>query len=208
MSTNKIIGAVMALFLVAGISSTEANAKSWNLFSKKSHLVHKQIKQVASVRRGGVLPPFAYIQFCAHHRSQCANTSGKLAMKNGAVKLTSKLQNQLASVNNRVNSRMKPKADKGADKWAIGGKTGDCEDFALTKRAMLIAAGWPSRALSLTVVKTAWGEGHAVLSVHTSSGTMVLDNLARGVKPLRSAGYRIVAMQGGSSMAWSRRADM
>jgi predicted transglutaminase-like cysteine proteinase len=208
MFTKKLVGAALALFMVGAVATTEANAKSFNVFSKKSHVLHKNVKRFAAAPRGGVLPPFAYIQFCVHHRSQCANTSGKLAMKGGAVKLTPKLQRQLASVNARVNSRMKGVVDKGSDKWAIGGKSGDCEDFALTKRAMLIAAGWPSRALSMTVVKTAWGEGHAVLSVHTSSGTMVLDNLARTVKPLRNAGYRVVAMQGGSAMQWTRRVDM
>jgi predicted transglutaminase-like cysteine proteinase len=213
MFIKKIVGAVMALLVVGSISATDASARGLNHFSKKSHLVQKKLKHVASarrggLRRGGVLPPFAYIQFCVHHRAQCANTSGKLAMKHGTVKLTAKLQRQLASVNTRVNSRIKSRADKGADKWAVGGKSGDCEDFALTKRAMLIAAGWPSRALSLTVVKTAWGEGHAVLSVRTSGGTLVLDNLARTVKPLKRAGYRVVAMQGGSSMSWTRRTDM
>jgi predicted transglutaminase-like cysteine proteinase len=208
MFIKKILGAAMALLVVGAVSATEVNAKGWNVFSKKSHIVQKNLKHVSYARKGGVLPPFAYIQFCAKHRISCANTSGKLAMKHGTVKLTNKLESQLASVNSRVNSRMRGVSDKGADKWAIGGKSGDCEDFALTKRAMLIAAGWPSRALSLTVVKTAWGEGHAVLSVRTSKGTLVLDNLARKVKRLKYAGYSIVSMQGSSSMQWSRRADL
>jgi predicted transglutaminase-like cysteine proteinase len=150
------------------------------------------------------LPPFAYIQFCVHHRSACANKSGKLKMaSHNKVKLTGNLRQQLARVNSQVNSSVKPKSDQGADKWSVGGKSGDCEDYALTKRARLIAAGWPSSALSLTVVKTGWGEGHAVLSVRTDNGVLVLDNLNPKVKNLKHVPYRIVSMQGDTPMQWN-----
>jgi predicted transglutaminase-like cysteine proteinase len=201
MDIKKIILGAAVTFIAATTFISGAEAKGHVQHIKTHHGIKKSLHQT-----GGVLPPFAYIQFCVHHASSCRDNKGRLAMaSSGKVKMTSKLQSQLASVNSRVNSRMKPVSDKGSDRWAIGGKSGDCEDFALTKRAMLIAAGWPSRALSMTVVKTAWGEGHAVLSVHTSSGTVVLDNLSHSVRPISSTPYRIVAMQGGSSLQWVRR---
>jgi predicted transglutaminase-like cysteine proteinase len=46
--------------------------------------------------------------------------------------------------------------------------------------------------------------GFAVLSVHTSNGVLVLDNLNRSIRPIGSVPYKIVAMQGGSSMSWRR----
>jgi predicted transglutaminase-like cysteine proteinase len=163
--------------------------------------IHKQHR---FARHGSVLPPFSYIQFCVHHRSACTSRSGRLTMAaHNKVKLTGHLRQQLASINSQVNSSMKPKADQDADKWSVGGKYGDCEDFALTKRARLIAAGWPSRALSLTVVKTGWGEGHAILSVRTDNGVLVLDNLSHKVRNLNRVPYRIVSMQGDSPMQWS-----
>jgi predicted transglutaminase-like cysteine proteinase len=212
MSLRKIMAAVTAGLVALSVSSIAADAGTHKRAFKRVHT--KSIMQATRIlrtklRTQGVMPPFAYIQFCVRHRSSCRNTSGHLAMAGtNSVKLTARLQNQLATVNTRVNSRIHPKSDVGGDKWAIGGRTGDCEDFALTKRALLIAAGWPSRALSLTVVKTAWGEGHAVLSVRTSGGTLVLDNLSRAVRSIRAVPYRIVAMQGGSSMQWSRRSDL
>jgi predicted transglutaminase-like cysteine proteinase len=196
------IGAAMAILAsTIAISSAEARVH-------KLHVKPHGVAKYAAKASGGVLPPFAYIQFCVHHAGACSDHKGSLAMAgNDTVKLTSKLQRQLASVNTKVNSRMRAVADKGADKWSVGSKSGDCEDFALTKRAMLIAAGWPSRALSMTVVKTAWGEGHAILSVHTSSGTLVLDNLSHSVRRLSSVPYSVVAMQSGSALHWVRRND-
>ncbi len=199
---NLIVGAVIAI-MSATVSVAGAQAKTHLSHFKFHHAV-----KIASLKSGGVLPPFAYIQMCVKHPGSCSDHKGNLAMaSNRNVKLTPKLQRQLASINSRVNSRMIAVSDKGADKWSVGGKRGDCEDFALTKRAMLIAAGWPSRALSMTVVRTAWGEGHAILSVHTNAGTMVLDNLSHSVRSLSSVPYSVVAMQSGSAFHWVRRND-
>jgi predicted transglutaminase-like cysteine proteinase len=207
MFLKKLIAIATASVVAITMSSVEASAAKHKMHRK--HVRQHNLMQHASLSGGGVMPPFAYIQFCVHHRAACSASSGHLAMVGwGHVKLTSRLQTQLASINSRVNSNMRAKSDKGADKWSIGGKTGDCEDYAMTKRALLIAAGWPSRALSLTKVRTAWGEGHAVLSVRTSAGTLVLDNLARSVKSINSVPYSIVAMQGGSAMQWTRRSDL
>jgi predicted transglutaminase-like cysteine proteinase len=204
---KKIIAIAVGTIVATSMTTSEANAGKLKQHHKQVR--HHRLMQSANFGGGGVMPPFAYIQFCVHHRAACSASSGHLAMVGwGHVKLTSRLQTQLASINSRVNSRMRATSDKGADKWSIGGKTGDCEDYAMTKRALLIAAGWPSRALSLTKVRTAWGEGHAVLSVRTSAGTLVLDNLARSVKSINSVPYSIVAMQGGSAMQWTRRSDL
>ncbi len=46
---------------------------------------------------------------------------------------------------------------------------GDCEDYALLKRKMLMQAGWPREALLMTVVRDKKGEGHAVLTVKTDT---------------------------------------
>ena len=38
---------------------------------------------------------------------------------------------------------------------------GDCEDYVLAKRRLLIQAGWPREALLVTVVRDKRGDGHA-----------------------------------------------
>ena len=157
----------------------------------------------ANSRGGGVLPPFAYIQFCVHHASACKDTKGRVATIDGSkVAMTATRQHELTDVNSSVNAYIHPRARGFGERWTAGGKFGDCNSYALTKRAKLIAAGWPSSALSLTVVKTSWGEGHLVLSVHTSAGVMVLDNLSHTVRPLSQVPYHLVAMQGGSALQW------
>ena len=53
---------------------------------------------------------------------------------------------------------------------------GDCEDYVLLKRRLLIQLGWPREALLVTVVLDNEDEGHAVLTVTTDKGDYVLDN--------------------------------
>ena len=162
----------------------------------------------ASTVGGGVLPPFAYIQFCVHHSSACSDSKGRLPTTDGRkVTITPKLQRQLATVNASVNAKIMPRSRGPGDPWTQGGNFGDCNSYALTKRSELIAAGWPSQALSLTVVKTSWGEGHLVLAVHTNTDVVVLDNLSHAVRPLTQVPYRIISMQAGSALHWSNRSD-
>jgi predicted transglutaminase-like cysteine proteinase len=85
--------------------------------------------------------------------------------------------------------------------WAlpISGK-GDCEDFAMLKRKMLIERGWPSSALSISVGATAQGEAHAVLLVLTAQGQYVLDNLTSSILSPERSGHVFHARQSGR--AW------
>jgi predicted transglutaminase-like cysteine proteinase len=216
MSVQRLVGILLSIFLTFTFVAAEANARSHKKTVVKQYSMKKQTHKLRSatfrqvaykskrVRRGGVLPPFAYIQLCTRNPSACRNTLGRLAMASGKVKMNKKLHGQIAAINSRVNRSMIARSDRGADRWVGSGRYGDCEDFALRKRSMLIAAGWPSGALSLTVVKTAQGEGHAVLSVRTSNGTYVLDNLNRSVRSLNQTSYRVVARQGSSALSWSR----
>lgn len=65
-----------------------------------------------------------------------------------------------------------------ADLWRAAPMrgTGDCEDFALAKRAILLEAGAPLRLVRLALCRTEADEMHAVLIVTTDEGDLVLDN--------------------------------
>ena len=68
--------------------------------------------------------------------------------------------------------------------WAMAGKFGDCEDYALLKRKLLLEQGWPSDKLGLCVCYMPDGQGHCVLWVDTDKGSFILDNnYAFPVKP-------------------------
>ena len=84
-------------------------------------------------------------------------------------------------INKWVNEPIKPMTD--LEHWGVVEKWsypddgyGDCEDYVLLKRRMLIQAGWPREALLITVVRDKKGEGHAVLTVKTDKGEFILDN--------------------------------
>ncbi|HET6375524.1 MAG TPA: transglutaminase-like cysteine peptidase, partial [Methylocella sp.] len=70
-----------------------------------------------------------------------------------------------------------------------------CEDYALYKRKILIDEGFPRQALLMTVVKDEHLEGHAVLTVKTTGGEFVLDNMNDEVKPWAQTGYHFVKRQ-------------
>src|SRR6185437_5066626 len=72
---------------------------------------------------------------------------------------------------------------------------GDCEDYVLLKRRMLIEAGWPREALLITVVRDRKDEGHAVLTVKTDKGDFILDNQAENIVRWYETGYRFVKRQ-------------
>ena len=103
-------------------------------------------------------------------------------------------------INSWVNSNIKAKTDQ--EHWGVVDRwdyptdgVGDCEDFVLLKRRLLIEEGFPRQGLLVTVVKDEKGEGHAVLTVKTSQGEFILDNLVDEVKPWNKVPYRFVKRQ-------------
>lgn len=99
---------------------------------------------------------------------------------------------RLNGINRTVNSlvRYEPDAQNyGAkDHWAAPSEIlargkGDCEDYAILKMAALKELGLPPQSMSIVVVRdTRRNLYHAVLSVMTSQGYFILDNLSNEVK--------------------------
>jgi predicted transglutaminase-like cysteine proteinase len=115
-------------------------------------------------------------------------------------RLTQQAWRDLVRVNRWVNESIRPVTD--LEQWGVverwsypdTGK-GDCEDYVLLKRRMLMQAGWPREALLITVVRDKKGEGHAVLTVKTDKGDYVLDNQEEQVLLWSETGYRFVKRQ-------------
>lgn len=146
------------------------------------------------VSREATLAPMAHVMFCKSNPTDCRATHEGLA-----VVLDENTFAKLDKVNRQVNASIRPRADRGRgplkDVWSIAPREGDCEDYALTKRHMLLKAGWPSSALLIAVARTAEGEGHAVLVVRTSVGDVVLDNLNARIRSSSDSGLHWVKMQ-------------
>jgi len=60
--------------------------------------------------------------------------------------------------------------------WVEANTLGDCEDYALLKRAYLLEQGWDADKIHLACCWTETGEYHCVLLVDTDSGWYALDN--------------------------------
>jgi predicted transglutaminase-like cysteine proteinase len=140
--------------------------------------------------------PFGWLDFCRRYRGECDGAGAPPR----DIDLTAKAYKDIQSVNLLVNHSIQPVSDMEhwgvVDQWdyPTDGK-GDCEDFALAKRRLLIDRGYPRQALLMTVVKEANGDGHAVLTVRTNRGEYVLDNMNDTVKLWTATPYRFVKRQ-------------
>ncbi len=98
---------------------------------------------------------------------------------------------KLSFVNSTVNRLIAYKKDSLVygefDYWAkpleiLERRAGDCEDFAILKMTALQRAGIPAQSMSLVILQDRKRNFfHAVLSVSTSGGTFILDNLSNNV---------------------------
>jgi predicted transglutaminase-like cysteine proteinase len=139
--------------------------------------------------------PKAFGGFCASNPSQCQARGAS-----GPMSMNASRWAQLRQVNSTVNRTIREVSDRSkgrADQWSIvgSGGSGDCEDFALTKRMKLMQMGWSSSSLLVSVVRLRNGQGHAVLTVRTSEGDLVLDNLRSRITSPGSTGYRFFTRQ-------------
>jgi predicted transglutaminase-like cysteine proteinase len=153
--------------------------------------------------QGYAFAPAAFYKFCASDPALCS-TRGKVK----AVELTPRLEAELASVNKSVNRRIKERGDRDsagrADVWGLPTGEGDCEDFAILKKAELLKRGWPASAMLLTVA-TLGGAGHTVLTVRTNQGDLVLDNRTGAIRNWSRTSYRYFARQSQSENGkWTR----
>jgi predicted transglutaminase-like cysteine proteinase len=142
------------------------------------------------------LAPMAFTLFCLHYSDQCRPHG--LMFRGGPVQLTEQRMADLKKVNDHVNASILPERNNeglAGERWVIAPANGDCNDYAVTKRAELLDRGWPARVLLLSEVVTSWGEHHLVLVVRTRSGDLVLDNMTHAVRLWAKAPYQWVRMQ-------------
>jgi predicted transglutaminase-like cysteine proteinase len=78
--------------------------------------------------------------------------------------------------------------------YPVDGK-GDCNSYALMKRKVLLESGLPRQALLMTVVRDLHGDGHMVLTIRTTRGDFILDNLVDDIRAWSETGYRFVKRQ-------------
>jgi predicted transglutaminase-like cysteine proteinase len=139
--------------------------------------------------------PVGHYDFCRRHADECGPTR-----MFQPIELTRELWSLVVEINNRVNASIIPRTDM--EMWGVEEYwsypvhgVGDCEDFVLEKRRLLAKAGIPLSNLLMTVVRQPNGDGHAVLTIATSMGDFVLDNLEPRVLAWRETDYRFLKRQ-------------
>jgi predicted transglutaminase-like cysteine proteinase len=145
-------------------------------------------------------PPVGWIEFCARQPGECA---GARTVPRDLA-LSAEAWRDLVRVNKSVNKTIKPLTDLEhwglVERWSYPDDGyGDCEDYVLLKRRMLIQSGWPREALLVTVVRDSKDDGHAVLTVTTNKGDYVLDNQNEDILLWSETGYRFVKRQSQSN---------
>jgi len=142
--------------------------------------------------------PFGHFDFCAREPSHCAPRPA--GSDPGPVTLDAEEMDLVAGINLETNSAIRPASDLELygreEHWGlpVAGR-GDCEDYALEKQRQLEAAGFDPADLLLTVVRKPDGTGHAVLTLRSTQGDFILDNLDWRVLPWRETPYRFVKRQ-------------
>lgn len=157
-----------------------------------------------------VLPPMAFTLFCKRLPAECSQRMGTQETRTRLDYLA--LWHDLNLVNTAVNTSITP-VENGASEinlnWQIFPVEGNCADYAVTKRHLLLNAGWASSALLLAeVVVRKTGEHHLVLIVKKNGDYLVLDNRKPAIVKLIQAlrDYNIVRAQSDeSSKFWTRR---
>jgi predicted transglutaminase-like cysteine proteinase len=158
---------------------------------------HRGQDRAASFMRvyGPTLRPYGFVRFCESNPRECrqgALEETRFSLANGRMA-------ELDEVNRAVNKAIEPASDLElygeTERWTIPTTKGDCEDYALLKRKILIERGWPVSALLMTVVRDEKGEGHAILTARTAQGDFVLDNKNDEIKPWHKVGYTYVMRQ-------------
>lgn len=182
--------------LTFGMASTDANAIG---IVKKSF---NNLPTATAMRTGGsVKAPYAHTKLCRTNPGACSAGGSQ------RITLTDATWKKLVAVNNRVNRSIKSRSDRSthgrSDVWSVGGRYGDCEDFALAKRQQLRSSGIPSGAMSIAVVRTGGGIGHAVLIVRTDRGDFALDNRRSSIRAWNKTGYRYYKITApGNGRSW------
>ncbi len=157
---------------------------------------------------GQTNPPIGHYEFCRRLPADCSQR----APNGDPMVLTPSRWQALLDINYQVNSAIRPETDMQAygvaEYWTYPTTVGDCEDYALLKRKLLMEEGFPESDLLMTVVLQANGDGHAVLTVHTDRGDFILDNMRQKVLLWSDTDYTYLKRQSSLDDArWEKISD-
>ncbi len=177
------------LFAAALVAFAAASLLAPANAGPREHLLYVAVGETAR-------PPIGWVQFCTERPAECRAEPSEPR----DVQLNKAVMQELVRVNRYVNEKIKPMTDLEqygvVEKWTYPDSGyGDCEDYVLLKRKILMELGWPREALLITVVRDKKADGHSVLTVRTDKGEFILDNQVEEILPWADTGYRYVKRQ-------------
>ncbi|MCR9242072.1 MAG: transglutaminase-like cysteine peptidase [Rhodobiaceae bacterium] len=136
------------------------------------------------------MPPSGYLDYCVRNPAECP--SGERGATQPEL-LTPARWAELDRVNTIVNASVRYVTDASLynrnEYWTYPNGRGDCEDYVLAKRKMLLDRGWRAETLLIGVALDLEGLRHAVLIASTDKGDFVLDNQLEQVVAWQETGY-------------------
>ncbi len=136
------------------------------------------------------MPPSGYLDYCVRNPAECPSVERQITHPET---LTPARWAELDRVNTLVNASVRYVTDarlyNRSEYWTYPNGRGDCEDYVLAKRKMLLDRGWRAETLLIGVALDLDGMRHAVLIASTDRGDFVLDNQLERVVAWSDTGY-------------------
>jgi len=143
--------------------------------------------------RAAANAPAGATHLCTTYDWACARTGRQMLIGEAALETA-------RAINLRANRSVRSISDmdqyRVAERWALPtARGGDCEDFAIYKKAALIKAGFPPDQLLIATVLDRQRQSHAVLVLRTGTQDLVLDNLTNRIVTWDRTGYTFLRLQ-------------
>jgi predicted transglutaminase-like cysteine proteinase len=156
-----------------------------------------EMRKSAAITGEETSVPYGWMDFCGRRPEEC----NVPALPPAEAKLTAPSRVALERINRKVNASIAPISNLEhwgtmVDHWdyPVDGK-GDCKIYALYKRKLLMEMGFPRQALLMTIVRDENNQGHAILTVKTDKGDLILDNMTDDIRLWDATGYRFLKRQ-------------
>lgn len=189
LSTLSLMVSILCAFTISAFSQ------------QQTHI--SQISQDQKFEERAAKPLPEWVIFCEREPEECHY---KLSEPK-KIQLTREVWNDILAINRLVNQSIIQKTDleiyNKEDYWTLPyNGEGDCEDFQLLKRHLLVKKGIPARAMRMAVVIDEVGAGHAVLIIMTDRGEFILDNKTSQVKAIEQTPYQYIKRESQNFLGW------
>lgn len=145
------------------------------------------------VAQHAISAPDGAAGLCSKYRWACATSSRSSLSQSNLIRLASSINTQV----NHQTSTIDDHVQYGREEhWALPtARGGDCEDFVLLKKKILIKNGVAGKNLLIATVLDRNLNSHAVLILRTQSGDLVLDNLTNDIRLWKDTGHTFLKLQ-------------